>query len=152
MKRSKRLEVIVDIKANQEQKALETLGQSQRQHTQMKGQVDGLTVYRSDYVDKCNAFAREGVQVSRLIEFRSFIDKLDVAIAGQERILKSMEQDVLQKRKMWEFTHRSTQSIQKVRESAMKVEQKQEDKREQSEQDEHASRLGRKKLTGYAAY
>lgn len=34
----------------------------------------------------------------------------------------------------------------------MKVEQKQENKREQSEQDEFASRLGRKKLTGYAAY
>ncbi|MDQ5939997.1 MAG: Flagellar FliJ protein, partial [Pseudomonadota bacterium] len=39
MKRSKRLQVIVDIKATQEQKALEVLGQSQRQHTQMKGQV-----------------------------------------------------------------------------------------------------------------
>ena len=152
MKRSNRLQVIVDIKANQEQKALERLGQSQREHTKIKGQVDGLTVYRGDYVDKCNAFARDGVKVSRLIEFRSFIDKLDVAIAGQERILKSMEQDVLQKRNMWEFTHRSTQSIQKVRESAMKVEQKQENKREQSEQDEFDSRLGRKKLTGYAAY
>jgi flagellar FliJ protein len=150
MKRSKRLQVIVDIKANQEQKALETLGHSQRQHTQMKKQVEGLTNYRSDYVDKCNAFARDGVQVSRLIEFRSFIDKLDVAIAGQERILNNMEQDVQQKRRMWEFTHRSTQSIQKVRESAMKVEQKHEDKREQSEQDEHASRLGRKKLMSYA--
>ncbi|MSR17474.1 MAG: flagellar export protein FliJ [Methylococcaceae bacterium] len=152
MKRSNRLQVIVDIKANQEQKALERLGKSQREHTKIKGQVDGLTVYRGDYVDKCNAFARDGVKVSRLIEFRSFIDKLDVAIAGQERILKSMEQDVLQKRNMWEFTHRSTQAIQKVRESAVKVEQKQENKREQSEQDEFASRLGRKKLTGYAAY
>ncbi len=151
MKRSKRLEVIVDIKAKQEQKALETLGQSQRQHTQMKGQVDGLTVYRSDYVDKCNAFAREGVPVSRLIEFRSFIDKLDIAILGQEKLLRHMEQDVRQKRYMWEIMHRGTQSIQKVRESALKVEQKHENKREQSEQDEHASRLGRKKLTGYAA-
>ncbi|MEI7795270.1 MAG: flagellar export protein FliJ [Methylococcaceae bacterium] len=145
MKRSKRLQVIVDIKANQEQKALETLGQSQRQHTQMKGQVDGLTVYRKDYVDKCNAFAREGVQVSRLIEFRSFIDKLDVAIVGQERVLNHMEHDVQAKRRMWETMHRGTQSIQKVRESALKIEQKQENKREQSEQDEHASRLGRKK-------
>jgi flagellar FliJ protein len=152
MKRSKRLQTIVDIKANQEQKALETLGHSQSQHTQMKKQVDGLTIYRGDYVDKCNAFARQGVQVSRLIEFRSFIDKLDVAIAGQEKILKHIEQDVQQKRRMWEFTHRSTQTIQKVRESALKIEQKQENKREQSEQDEHASRLGRKKLTGYAAY
>jgi flagellar FliJ protein len=151
-KRSKRLQTIVDIKANQEQKALETLGHSQRQHSEMKRQVDGLTHYRRDYVDKCNAFASEGVQVSRLIEFRSFIDKLDVAIAGQERVLNHMEQDVHFKRKMWERSHHSTQTIQKVRESALKVEQKHENKREQSEQDEHASRLGRKKLTGYAAH
>lgn len=151
MKRSKRLETIVEIKANQEQKALEILGQSQRQHTQMQRQVEGLTNYRSDYVDKCNAFARDGVKVSRLIEFRSFIDKLDIAIAGQERILKKIEQDVQQKRTMWEFTHRSKKSIQKVHDSALKFEQKQEDKREQSEQDEFASRLGRKKLTSYAA-
>jgi flagellar FliJ protein len=151
MKRSKRLQVIVDIKANQEQKALEILGQSQRQHTQMKGQVEGLTVYRSDYVDKCNAFARGGVKVARLIEFRSFIDKLDVAIVGQERVLKSIEQDVQAKRRQWETMHQSTQAIQKVRESALKVEQKHEDKREQSEQDEHASRLGRKKLMNYYA-
>lgn len=151
MKRSKRLEVIVDIKAKQEQKALEILGQSQRQHTQMKGQVEGLTVYRKDYVDKCNAFARNGVKVSRLIEFRSFIDKLDVAIIGQEKILKNMEQDVLLKRSMWESMHRGTQSIQKVRDSALKVEQKHEEKREQSEQDEHASRLGRKKSTSISS-
>ncbi len=150
-KRSQRLQTIVDIKANQEQKALETLGQSQRQHTEMKRQVDGLSNYRSDYVDKCNAFARDGVQVSRLIEFRSFIDKLDVAIAGQEKILKNMEQNVQLNRRMWEHSHYSTQTIQKVRESALKVEQKHENKREQAEQDEHASRLGRKKLTGYAA-
>ncbi len=151
MKRSKRLQVIVDIKAQQEQKALEILGQSQRQHTQMKGQVEGLTLYRKDYVDKCNAFAKDGVKVSRLIEFRSFIDKLDVAILGQEKVLKSMEQDVLLKRRMWETMHRSTQSIQKVRETALKIEQKHEDKREQLEQDEHASRLGRKKSTNIGA-
>lgn len=151
MKRSKRLQTIVELKTNQEQKALEILGQSQRQHTQMQRQVDGLTNYRSDYVDKCNAFARDGVKVSRLIEFRSFIDKLDIAIAGQERILKKIEQDVQQKRTVWEFTHRNRKSIQKVRESALNFEQKQEDKREQSEQDEFASRLGRKKLTSYAA-
>jgi flagellar FliJ protein len=147
MKRSKRLQVIVDIKATQEQKSLEVLGQAQRQQTQMKGQVDGLSSYRSDYVDKCNAFAKGGVKVSRLIEFRSFIDKLDIAITGQEKILKNMEQDVLLKRKTWETMYQNTQIIQKVRESALKVEQNHENKREQHEQDEHSSRLGRKKYT-----
>jgi flagellar FliJ protein len=147
MKRSKRLQVIVDIKATQEQKSLEVLGQAQRQQTQMKGQVEGLSSYRSDYVDKCNAFAKGGVKVSRLIEFRSFIDKLDIAITGQEKILKNMEQDVLLKRKTWEMMYQNTQIIQKVRESALKVEQNHENKREQHEQDEHSSRLGRKKYT-----
>ncbi|HCT99783.1 MAG TPA: flagellar export protein FliJ [Methylococcaceae bacterium] len=147
MKRSKRLQVIVDIKASQEKKALEMLGRSQRQHTQMKGQVEGLSSYRSDYVDKCNAFAKDGVKVSRLIEFRSFIDKLDIAISGQEKILKNMEQDVFLKRQTWEAMYQRTQTIQKVRESALKVEQHHENKREQREQDEHASRLGYKKYT-----
>lgn len=147
MKRSKRLQTIVDIKARQEQLALDILGQTQRQKNEVQKQVDGLTSYRSDYVDKCNAFARNGVQVSRLIEFRGFIDKLDVAIAGQERQLQRIEQDVQLKKQVWEFTHRSTQTIQKVRESALKVEKKIEDKREQFEQDERASRFGRAKAT-----
>lgn len=149
IKRSKRLQTIVDIKARQEQAALEVLGQSQRQHTEMKKQVEGLTNYRSDYVDKCNAFARDGVKVSRLIEFRAFIDKLDIAIAGQEKLLNRMEQDVQMKRQVWEFTHRSTKTIQKVRESALKTEKKIEDKREQLEQDERSSRFGRAKATDF---
>lgn len=147
MKRSKRLQTIVDIKARQEQAALDVLGQTQRFKNEIQRQVDGLTAYRSDYVDKCNAFARDGVKVSRLIEFRGFIDKLDIAIAGQERQLQRAEQDVQLKKQVWEFTHRSTQTIKKVRESALKVEQKIEDKREQLEQDERASRFGRTKAT-----
>ena len=58
-----------------------------------------------------------------------------------------MEQDVLLKRKTWETMYQHTQTIQKVRESALKVEQHHESKREQHEQDEHSSRLGRKKYT-----
>jgi flagellar biosynthesis chaperone FliJ len=41
--------------------------------------------------------------------------------------------------------YQHTQTIQKVRESALKVERHHENKREQHEQDEHSSRLGRKK-------
>jgi flagellar FliJ protein len=147
MKRSKRLQTIVDIKARQEQFALDVLGQTQKQKNEVQRQVEGLTAYRSDYIDKCNAFARDGVKVSRLVEFRGFIDKLDVAIAGQEKLLQRIEQDVQLKKQVWEFTHRSTKTIQKVRESALKVEKKIEDKREQFEQDERASRFGRAKAT-----
>ena len=147
MKKSQRLQVVVDIKARQEKHALDILGHSQRQHTELKQQIHGLTLYRKDYVDKCNAFARNGVKVSRLVEFRSFIDKLDIAIAGQEKVLTRMEQDVLANRQLWEGMHQRTRIIRKVRDTALKTEKKIEEKREQLEHDERASRFGRNKPT-----
>ena len=147
MKRSQRMQVVVDIKAKQEKQALDIWGHSQRQQTELMQQINGLTLYRRDYVDKCNAFARNGVKVSRLVEFRSFIDKLDVAIAGQEKVLRRMEQDVLANRQLWERMHQRTRVIKKVHDTALKTEKKIEEKREQLEHDERASRFGRNKPT-----
>jgi hypothetical protein len=52
------------------------------------------------------------------------------------------------KRKHWEALHHKTQSLQKIVDSALVTEMKQEAKREQLEQDEWASRSGRKSETG----
>jgi flagellar FliJ protein len=52
------------------------------------------------------------------------------------------------KRKIWEGLHQKTQSLQKVCDSALVVEMKQEAKREQLEQDERASRTGRNNAGG----
>ncbi len=143
MKKSQRIQTIIDIKVPQEQKALEIYGASQRQHSEMQGQVNGLTQYRNEYLDRCNQIGGQGIKVSRLVEFRSFIDKLDIVIAGQERALSVMEKDMLSKRHEWEGIHRRNQSLRKVHESAIKTEVKHEHKREQSEQDEFAARFGR---------
>jgi flagellar FliJ protein len=52
------------------------------------------------------------------------------------------------KRKVWEELHHKTQSLQKVCDSALVIEMKQEAKREQLEQDERASRIGRNNSNG----
>ncbi len=143
MKKSQRIKTIVEIKATQEKKALEVLGAVQRKLQNMQSQVDGLKNYRKEYQDKFDQMGSRGAHVAQLLEFRSFIDKLDKAIIGQEQVLSSIEAELTAKRKIWEELHHKTQSLQKVCESALTVEMKQEAKREQSEQDERASRIGR---------
>jgi flagellar FliJ protein len=143
MKRSQRIKTIVDIKAEQEKKALEALGVVQRKLQTMHAQIEGLKNYRLEYQQRFEQLGFKGVNVGQLLEFRSFIDKLDKAIIGQEQMLKSIEAELTAKKKAWEELHHKTQSLQKIRDSALMVEMKQEAKREQQEQDERASRIGR---------
>lgn len=144
-KKSQRIKTIVDIKAAQEQESLEALGESQRKLLAMQAQVDNLKKYRQDYQDKFNRLGNVGANVGQLLEFRSFMDKLDKAIAGQELTMEQSKADFSAKRKIWEDMHHRTQSLEKVYNSALKIELKQESKSEQLEQDERASRLGRNK-------
>jgi flagellar FliJ protein len=143
MKRSQRIKIIVEIKATQEKSALEALGASQRKLLATQAQVDGLRKYRQEYQDRFNQLGAVGIGVVQLQEFRSFMDKLDKAIAGQEHSLSECEADLMTKRKIWEGMHHRTQSLQKVCNSALAAEIKQEGKLEQLEQDERASRSGK---------
>lgn len=143
MKKSQRIKTIVDIKASQEKNALEAVGLAQRKFQSMQAQIEGLKNYRRDYQDRFERLGMKGVNVGQLMEFRSFIEKLDKAILGQEQVLHSIEMELKNKRKTWEDLHHKTQSLQKVCDSALTAEMKQEAKREQREQDERASRIGR---------
>jgi len=148
VKKSQRIKTIVDIKATQEKNALEVLGAVQRKFLALQTQVEGLKNYRKEYQDRFDRLGSNGVNVAQLLEFRSFIDKLDKAIIGQEHVLSSIEAELKIKRKMWEELHHKTQSLQKVCDSALVIEMKQEAKREQLEQDERASRIGRNNSNG----
>jgi len=142
-KKSQRIKTIVDLKAAQEQDSLEALGTSQQKLLAMQAQVDNLKKYRQDYQDKFNNLGNSGANVGQLLEFRSFMDKLDKAIAGQEYSLEQAKADLANKRKAWEILHHRTQSLQKIYQAALTTEVKRENKSEQLEQDERASRLGR---------
>jgi flagellar FliJ protein len=124
------------------------LGAVQRKLQGMQAQVEGLKNYRKEYQDRFDQLGGRSVKVAQLLEFRSFIDKLDKAIMGQEQMLGSIEAEVIAKRKIWEELHHKTQSLQRVCDSALAVEMKQEAKREQQDQDERASRIGRNNSSG----
>lgn len=140
-KKSLRIKTIVDIKATQEKDALEALGASQRKLLAMQAQVENLKKYRREYQGRFNQLGSSGTNAAQLLEFRSFMDKLDKAVAGQEHSLREYEADLTAKRRTWEGMHHRTQSLQKVYHSALASEAKDINKLEQLEQDERASRL-----------
>lgn len=143
MKRSQRLQVIVDLKINQEKKYLEALGKQQNIKIQKETQLNSLKNYRQDYRDKNEHLIKSGVSVMQLMEFRAFMEKMDKAIEGEEVTLKSLDSELERLRKNWEEAHMYTQGMQKIQGNARINEQKQEEKTEQLEMDDRAARKKR---------
>ncbi|MDO9104245.1 MAG: flagellar export protein FliJ [Methylovulum sp.] len=143
MKKSQRIKALVDINAAQEKNALEVIAGVQNKLLAAQAQIDHLKEYRQEYQEKFDHLGSGGVKIAQLLEFRSFIDKLDKAILGQEQASTAIEQELVAKRKLWENLHYRTNSLQKVCDAAGLAELKLQDKREQLEQDERAARSGR---------
>lgn len=143
MKRSQRLKVIVDLNADKEKKALEELGQVQVKKQQSEIQLENLQQYQLEYLQTNKETSEKSISVIQLIEFRSFISKLDKAIEDQRQVVLDMGDEVILARKNWEIQHHKMKGMQKIRDSAIAEEVKIENKREQNEQDDRAARIGR---------
>jgi flagellar FliJ protein len=143
MKKSQRINTIVELKKNQEKKALEELGKSQTKRQEMLTQLENLQQYRQEYLDKYKTLGNAGMSAKRIIDYRAFISKIDQAIEDQKRVFASVESELLRTRKMWENAHHKTKSLEKVQAVAEKEEAKIEAKHEQNDQDERASRAGK---------
>lgn len=143
MKKSQRLGVIVELNAKNEKQALEEMGKAQNKKQQAQLQLESLENYHQEYKVKYQVTHESGVNISQLLEFRAFIDKLGKAIREQQQTVLQKENELNNARKAWERLHQKSKSLQKVCDSALAEEVKLEDKREQKEQDDRATRMGR---------
>lgn len=143
MKKSQRLQVIIDLKAREEKKYLEALGLKQTEKQQKESQVNNLTNYRQDYLDKNAAQLEKGLSVFRLIEFKAFLEKMDKAITGEKQALEQMASQINELKRLWEKAHLNTKNIEKIQFKARVFEQKESEKKEQLEMDERAARKKR---------
>lgn len=143
MKKSQRLKSIVDLNAKTEKQALIGLGEAQKKKQQADQQLEHLQSYLQEYKDKYQSISEVGVNISQLLEFRAFINKLELALEEQNQVVLEMEKELDFARRNWENKHQKTNSLQKVCDSALLEEQKDEMKREQNEQDDRGSRNGR---------
>lgn len=139
MKKSQRLQVIVDLKSDQEEKYRQTLIQEQEKQQQKQQQLNSLINYRQDYLQKNQQQSQKGISVVRLMEFRAFIDKMEQAIAGEKVALAALDSEVSRLKKCWEEAHQHTSNMQKIQRNAQLFEQQQAEKKEQLEQDDQTA-------------
>lgn len=129
---------------------MEAFGRCRREFEELEKQLHQLQAYRKDYMSNRSLIGRPGFCASELIEFNAFIDKLDQAIAGQQQQLTYKKTELNQLRMVWEQKYRKVRGLEKVHDKALSEEQLKMRKMEQAEQDEHASRKGRRNGTGNA--
>ena len=139
-KKSQRIKSIIELKSIEEQKALTVFGESQKKLQSLQEQMKGLKSYRQEYLDKYKALGSNGTNIKQLLEFRSFMDKLDKAMVGQIESIKTMEAELARYKKDWEKLYYHIKNLQKICDAALADEINLADKKEQKELDEMVSR------------
>lgn len=140
MTKSKRLGSVSRIAENRERRAAVEMAEFKRFLDAQQAKLDELQRYRADYARQFEQAGRQGLDASRLADFRRILNHLAEAIAWQERRLVSLRQDFEQIRKRWTDTRTRTAALAKVVERYQAEERREVEQREQREADERAQR------------
>ena len=140
MKKSRNLQAVVAFKTLQENQALRELGQCQQKQQTFELQLEELAKYRRDYHEKYQSLCSSGVAVEQLLEFRSFISKLDRAVVEQQSQLKTLEMELQAKREKWRSAHQGAESMHKVNKKIRANQRRREQLREQMEMEDRGAR------------
>lgn len=142
MNRLKRLTPIMDLADTRENEAAQAFGQSQQKLDQARKGLSSLKSFRENYAERFQQSGNQGLGVQQLTEYRAFLSKINVAIGEQEKVVQLAEAELLARKAAWEDAHRHTLGMQKIMDKLRTEETWQEQKREQLELDERASRRG----------
>jgi flagellar FliJ protein len=138
MKRSKRLKPVAQVEKHRERDAAQQLGRHQSELGEMQSRLDELVNYRADYQQRYNQFLSQGTGSAAIQEYRSFLKKLDQAIAHQQQLINGGQQNVAHSRHNWLQKRTRLKAIDTLVDKLQVDEHQQEAKREQQDNDERA--------------
>ncbi len=144
MKKSSRMQPVVKVAEGREQQAARHLGESQAALTQDQQRLDELKEYRRDYEQRFLASGALGMGAARMEDYRKFLHNLGRAIEQQVQMVERSAALVEQQRQRWFVTRGKAQALDNVVSRYQAEEQRDADRREQLEQDEHAMRGSRR--------
>lgn len=137
---SKRLKPVQRVAESREKDAARELGDSQRRMRDQEAKLDNLKRYHQEYLERFQSTARQGMAASQMQEYRAFLEKLDQAIRAQEKVVEASKGECVTRKEHWQQKHVRTQALGKVMDRFKSVEDKQVEKREQNETDDHNQR------------
>lgn len=134
------LETLIELATTQTDEASKRLGQAMRTCEDTEQKLAMLLQYRDEYESRFRAGMAAGISTSGYRNFQLFLEKLDTAIAGQQKIVLDAKNRIATERSSWQASERKRMSFNTLATRTQQVEQQRLDKREQKLMDEFATR------------
>lgn len=131
------LDSLIEFARGQRDDALSRFAASLSASRALKDQLALLTGYRDEYAARLAATVRSGLTVEQLRGFRLFIDKLDLAIAQQQQVMRSQSEQQVQRRADWAQRESRLQGYATLRERRQAVSAVRLRREDQRGNDEH---------------
>jgi len=137
---SERFKPVQRVVDSRERKAASALGDSLKTRQQAEQRLADLRAYHLEYLDQYRAANQSGMSVARIREYQVFLDKLELAISEQERIVQRADSACADAQTVWRDKYTRTQVMSNVVDRMKADEQREAERREQAQADDRPLR------------
>jgi len=141
------LNTLIDLAHKETAEAAKQLGLALRVGDEAVQKLDLLLQYRNDYAERCQSNLTSGISTTHFNNFQMFMQKLDHAISGQQKVVNDTQLRIAQARAAWQACEQKKMSFVTLAERANKEQSRRELWRDQKQNDEHAARRSQHKRT-----
>lgn len=134
------LDTLIDLANKETDEAAKLLGATLRAGEEADQKLDLLMQYRDDYAARCQSNLATGISTTHFNNFQAFMQKLDHAIAGQQKVVSDAKQRIAQARAAWQACEQKKMSFVTLADRASKESARRELWLDQKQNDEHAAR------------
>lgn len=134
------LNALIDLANKETDAAARHLGAVLRSCEEADQKLELLLQYRNDYALRCQSNMASGISTTQFHNFQIFMQKLDHAIAGQQKVVSDARVRAEQARSAWLACEQKKMSFVTLSGRAGKELARRELWRDQKQNDEHAAR------------
>lgn len=134
------LNTLIDLANKDSDEAAKRLGIALRVSEEADQKLELLLQYRNDYALRCQTSLETGISTTHFNNFQVFMQKLDQAVSGQQKVVNDAKDRAEQARKAWVICEQKKMSFVTLAGRANQESARRELWRDQKQNDEHAAR------------
>ena len=141
------LNTLIDLANKATDEAAKLLGTALRAGEEAEQKLELLMQYRDDYAARCQTSLTTGLSTTHFNNFQVFMQKVEHASAGQQKVVADARLRIAQARTAWQACEQKKMSFVTLADRASKESKQRELWLDQKQNDEHAARRALYKRT-----
>lgn len=117
MKKSERMQKIVNLNSNLEAAAGAVFSNAQLSYENQLEQLEQLEIYRDEYKKRLQVRCQDSINSGELNDYRFFFSSLEQAIKTQQQSLELLRQNSEERKAQWLEKKNATKKLAKVKDS-----------------------------------